>query len=181
MVCQSECTGRIVVFHASVLEGARWCAGGPPEGTTREPRVPYHHTHTRIAVELSANRKARRSTPHALSENTDTSTRTSSPRLLVGSNVSWHKLRGKVGAGARLLIFSQGWCSHFRRLRKETDHLRESSRNDPMQKISGSHYARAPQQVASTVTTCMVRRALAGRGRRIHRGTYALSARRNSA
>ena len=50
-----------------------------------------------------------------------------------------------------------------------------------MQKISGSHYARAPQQVASTVTTCMVRRALAGRGRRIQRGTYALSARRNSA
>ena len=165
-------------FTLTYLKGP---GGAPVVRRRARPGNRGCHTTTPIGVELSANRKARRSTPHALSENRDTSTRTSSPRLLVGSNVSWHKSRGKVGAGARLLIFSQGWCSHFRRLRKETDHLRESSRNDPMQKISGSHYARAPQQVASTVTTCMVRRALAGRGRRIHRGTYALSARRNSA
>ena len=170
---------------SSTLPYLKGPGGAPVVRRRARPGNRGCHTATPIGVELSANRKARRSTSHALSENRDTSTRTSSSRLLVGSNVSWHKSRGKVGAGARLLFFFAGlvlqWCSHFRRLRKKIDHLRENSRNDPMQKISGSHYARAPQQVAGTVTTCMVRRALAGRGRRIHRGTYALSARRNSA
>ena len=168
-------------MFSSTLTNLKWPGGAPVVRRRARPgNRGCHHT-TPIAVELSANRKTRRSTLHALGENRATSTRMSSPRLLFGSNVSWHKSRGKVGAGARLLIFSQGWCSHIRRLRKETDHLRGSSRNDPMQKTSGSHYARAPQQVAGTVTTCMVHRALAGRGRRIPRGTYALSARRSSA
>ena len=151
-------------MFSSTLTNLKWPGGAPVVRRRARPgNRGCHHT-TPIAVELSANRKARRSTPHALSENRATSTRMSSPRLLFGSKFSWHKSRGKVGAGARLLIFSQGWCSHIRRLRKETDHLRDSSRNDPMQKTSGSHYARAPQQVAGT--TCMVRRARPDRGDR---------------